>query len=205
VNKVFLADVINWVGVAVGVLGAVIVAPSGFSELVQQVVAIVRRFFPSKPKHITGSGTATLGSLRARGYGYVGMPSGLSDHELLNHLAQRVESLSKTLLEVQRQSDDRHDELRREISRIEAGGQRSEAEIRKLIHDTERQNARFNARGLPLIALGTVMTGPAGILAECTPVGWIFVALGVCSMVYGVWPWHAQLLNRAIRRTAEVS
>lgn len=203
-NQVFLTDVINWVGVTVGVLGAVIVAPSGFSELLRKIVASVRRFLPRKPKNVNVSASvASAFATAMQGYGHVGMSAGLADHELLQHLAQRVDELSRTLLEVQKQSDDRHGELKREISRIEISGKQSETEIRELINANELRNAQFNARGLPLIAAGTVMTGPAGILAECVPFGWACVAGGIGLMIYGVWPWRDRLLRRAAAETAE--
>jgi hypothetical protein len=206
VNQIFLADVINWVGVTVGVLGAVIVAPSGFSELVQQAIAVARRFLPGKPKHhiVSASLTVPIG-FRVEGYGHVGIPPDLPDRELLHLLASRLEELSKTMMDVQRQFNNKHGQLWQEISRIEAGGQQSVSEIRKLLNEAELQAARFNARGLPLIALGTLMTGPASILAECAPFGWVCVALAICLMIYGVWPWIAQLLNHPVVRIAEAS
>jgi hypothetical protein len=204
VNQVFLTDVINWVGVAVGVLGAVIVAPSGFSELLRKMAAGVRRFLPSKPKSVNISlGTANISMPTLQGYAHVGMPTGLADHELLQYLTQRVDELSRTVLDVQRRFDDRHHELRREISRIEVGGKQAEAEIRRLIRENELQSAQFNARGLPLIAASTAMTGPTGILAECVPFGWVCVAGGIGLMVYGVWPWRARLLRRSASGSAE--
>jgi hypothetical protein len=39
-NQVFLADVIDWVGVATGVIGAVVAAPSGFRELYRQLAVL---------------------------------------------------------------------------------------------------------------------------------------------------------------------
>jgi hypothetical protein len=204
VNQVFLTDVINWVGVAVGVLGAVIVAPSGFSELVRKIVAGVRRFLPSKHRNANVFGAAAWASAGAmQAYAHVGMPTGLADHELLQYLTRKVDELSRTLLDVQKLSDDRHGELKREISRIEISRNQSESEIRKLISDSELQSAQFNARGLPLIAAGTVMTGPAGILAECVPFGWICVTGGVGLMVYGVWPWRDRLLCRSTGGTVK--
>lgn len=203
-NQVFLTDVINWVGVAVGVLGAVIVAPSGFSEFVRKIIAGVRRFIPSKPKSVNVSaGAASAFATAMQGYAHVGMPTGLADHELLQYLTKRVDELSRTLLDVQKESDDRHGELKRAISRIEVGGKRSEAEIRKLISDSELQSAQFNARGLPLIAASIVMTGPTGILAECVPFGWACVAGGIGLMIYGVWPWRDRLLHPSASGTAE--
>jgi hypothetical protein len=204
-NQVFLADVINWVGVAVGVLGAIIIAPSGFSELARQLLAAARRILLRRPKNVTVSaGLASASALAAQGYAHVTMSTDLPDHELVHQLVLRVNELSKQAVNFQQESNRRHDEITREIRRIEAGGQRTEAEIRKLISEAERQNARFNARGLPLIALGIVMTGPTSILAECTPVGWIFVSLGVCSMIYGAWPGRGHLLHRPVGGTAKV-
>jgi hypothetical protein len=196
-NQIFLTDVINWVGVAVGVLGAVIVAPSGFSEFARQLLAAARRILPRRTKNVTASANLTVPiKLKARGYGHVTISANVSDHELVHQLMLRVDELGKTMVDVQQEFDRRHDELGREIRQIKVGGQRSEAEIRKLISERELQNAKFNARGLPLIALGIVMTGPTGILAESAPVGWIFVALGICSMLYGVWPWSVQMFHR---------
>jgi hypothetical protein len=199
-NQVFLTDVINWVGVAVGVLGAIVVAPSGFSEFARKIVTGARRFLPSKPKNVTVSaGTASAFAAAMQGYAHVGMPTGLGDHELLQYLVQRLDELSKTLLDVQKQADDRHRQIKREISRIESSGKRSESEILRMISDSERQSAQFNARGLPLIAAGTVMTGPASILAECVPFGWVCVAGGIGLVIYGVWPWRDRFLRRSKR------
>ena len=201
-NQVFLADVINWVGVTVGVLGAVVIAPSGFSELVRQMLDVARRFLPGRPKDVTVSaGLAHATASAGRGYPLGTIGTDLPDRELLLALVRKVNELSTQAVNVQLESDTRYDEIKLEMRRIEAGGQRTDAEVRKLIRQAELQNAQFNARGLPLIALGIVMTGPTGILAECTPVGWIFVALGIFSMIYGVWPWGVQLLNRTLGRS----
>jgi hypothetical protein len=123
----------------------------------------------------------------------------------VRQLVLGVNELSKQAVNFQQESDARYDEVKREIGRIETGGQRSEAEIRSLISEAERQNARFNARGLPLIALGIVMTGPTGILAEYAPVGWLFVSLGVFSMIYGVWPWRSRRRHRSAGNATEAS
>jgi hypothetical protein len=115
-----------------------------------------------------------------------------------------IAALVRTVLNVQKHSNDRHHELKREISRIEVGGKQAEAEIRRLINESELQSAQFNARGLPLIAAGTVMTGPAGILAECLPFGWACVAGRIGLMIYGVWPWRDRLLRRSAGGTTVV-
>lgn len=203
-NQILLADVINWVGVAVGLTGAIVVAPSGFSEFARELLASVQRLFPRKPGIITGSLNLSLPKPSVRAYAHVAMSRDLPQQELLDQLVQRVNDLSAQMSTVQQAFDKQHDELRREIKRIEAGSQRSDAEIRKLMADAELQNAKFNARGLPLIALGIVMTGPTDILAEYAPVGWIFVALGACSVIYGVWPWLPRLFSRT-KNTAAVA
>jgi hypothetical protein len=205
-NQNFLADVINWVGVTVGVLGAVIVAPSGFSVLIQQVIAAARRFLPSKPQHHTTSASLAIPiRFGVEAYGHVGIPPDLPDHELLYLLASRLDELSKTMLDVQKQFNDKHEQIRNELGRIEAGGQQSAAEIRDLIGQAELQSAQFNARGLPLIALGTLMTGPASILAESDLFGCVLVAVAICLMIYGVRPWLTRLFKHSGDGAAEPS
>lgn len=64
------------------------------------------------------------------------------------------------------------------------------AQVIESIRAADRATARFNARGLPLIAMGTLMTGPNGTLAENIVFGWTLVALAIALIVYGIWPWR---------------
>jgi hypothetical protein len=122
-NQVFLADVVNWVGVAVGVLGAIVIAPSGFSELLRQLLAAARRILPRRSKNVTASaGLASSSALAGRAHVYVTMSTDLPDHELVHQLVRRVNELSKQAVDIQQESDRRHDEIKREIRRIEVGG-----------------------------------------------------------------------------------
>jgi hypothetical protein len=80
--------------VAVGVLGAVIVAPSGFSEFVRKIIAGVRRFIPSKPKSINVSaGAASAFATAMQGYAHVGMPTSLAEHDGMTAAPYLVPSL----------------------------------------------------------------------------------------------------------------
>ena len=204
-NQISLADVINWVGVVVGVVGAVVVAPSGFSELLRQMVAGVRRLLPSKPKkHVVTVTRTTIPSFKMRGYAHVGMPEALAEHELLHYLEQRVDELSKTMLDVEKKLDERYIALTQQLWQVELGGRQSEAAVRKLISDAEVQSAQLNARGLPLIAVATVMTSSASMLAECVPFGWVCVGSGISLTTYGVWPWRDRLFHRLLGQTSGV-
>jgi hypothetical protein len=38
--------------------------------------------------------------------------------------------------------------------------------------------------------MGTLMTGPNGILAKNIVFGWILVTLAIALIAYGIWPWR---------------
>jgi hypothetical protein len=51
------------------------------------------------------------------------------------------------------------------------------------LEEEERQKLRIDARGLPLIGLGILMTGLPGLLTAWAWVGWLFVALATIGVV----------------------
>lgn len=111
------------------------------------------------------------------------------------HLVRAVNKLNQDLIKARQDFSTEDDKLRREIAQIERNLQRVDQEIRDLIAAAEYQDARFNARGLPLIGLSVPMTGPANILAENGAVAWSFIGLAVISVIFAVWPWGVRLLQ----------
>jgi cytochrome c556 len=194
-----MTDLINWVGVGTGVVGALVVAPSGVRELVRQVGAGARRMLPNKRGESVvalagvASGSATLGIATVR--------AGISeDAPIASQVAQLVQSVNQLNADLNRARQDfseEDDKLRQEIGRIEQNLRQTDKDIRQLIDAAERQEARFNARGLPLIALSIPMTGPTNILAENAVVAWSFVVVAALSVIFAIWPWVARALHLA--------
>jgi hypothetical protein len=200
-NQVFLADAIDWVGVATGVIGAVVVAPSGFQELYRQLSALVpfqarlwlrRWVLRRKPQHHEASVALTLRPLMFSGSGavFAKVDDNAPIEEQVPQLARAVTLLTAAVTTLAEEAAERD---RQNRERAEQATKALGVDVTRVIESikaADRAAARFNARGLPLIAMGTLMTGPNGILAENIVLGWIVVALAIALIVYGIWPWR---------------
>lgn len=189
-----LTNVISWVGVATGIVGAIVIAPRGAVELVREAIDSVRRvLLRRKPPRAIGSADLDGASdMSAAPCVITSIDEDAPVEDQVRQLLDAINGLNQALLSAQQQSAKRDAELDSRIDQVVAGLQESDAAIRRQIAAAEHQEARFNARGLPLIGLGILMTGVAGILAEHAWIGWLSVAVAAIFVIFAaVWPMAA--------------
>jgi hypothetical protein len=201
VTQEVMADVINWVGVATGVIGALVVAPSGIPELFRLVGVGARRLLPNRRGQsvVAMAGLAGAGAMVATGVVRIGISDDAPIETQVPQLVRAVNQLRADLDTARQGYSEEDDKLRQEIGRIEQDLRQTDGDIRQLIEAAERQEARFNARGLPLIMWSIPMTGPTNVLAENAGVAWFFISVAGIFVIFGIWPWAARI-PRAVRR-----
>jgi hypothetical protein len=200
-----LTNLINWVGVSTGVIGALVVAPSGPVELGRKgvelgrlIVAAARRVFWKKPgESVTAragvaTASAAVDTLVVRKQ--ISEDAPIADQVAL--LAQFIGELREDLIKTRQELGAEVTKLREEIGRVEQSVHQTDKSIRQQITAAERKQADFNARGLPLIALSIVMTGPANLLAEWAWLAWLLIGLAGISVIFATWPWAAARVLR---------
>lgn len=169
---VVLIDVLRLVGVAVALLGAVITAPSGTHQLVSSVLDVMRRSGRFVMRHlpwhhrrdvniqITPAGatsTARVGFATATS-GSAWSPDDPID-EKIERLRKRTEALSTEIEQLRTEHRNDVAVLRTELDRLKADHQGQLAALRAEQAARDRQAAKIDATGLPLIGLGIVLTG----------------------------------------------
>jgi hypothetical protein len=201
-SHVFLADVIDWVGVAVGVIGAIVVAPDGFKEFLRSLARLpvrlwlwLRRVVLRKPQRHEASLALTLPAVTLSGWGTL---SGGKLHEVdqsapieeqVPQLVLAVTILKATMTKLVDDLAERDRQNRERAEQATEGLSEDIARVIESIKEAGRAAAKFNARGLPLVALGILMTGPNSILAKSIWFGWCLVGAAIALIVYGIWPW----------------
>ena len=213
-----LADVNRWVGVLAAMVGAVIAAPSGARELVtstwrwlqrrgNQVHHHLARLLPFLRRDGTAQGTSAVGSAIATSWavltaeGWAWPASAPTD--------ERIEALRKHILEVEGRLNDVRRQLRDETRAREQSVAELERKIRieieqlqQSIISRDRQSARIDARGLPVIAAGIFLSGVPDQLAHFLyPLGWlwVFIVVTVC-MVVSISAWRAVHAEQRLRQ-----
>lgn len=198
-NRAWLADVINWVGVVTGMVGAFVTGRDGFKELLRWAACLVplkvrvwlRRLLGREPQ--TQSVSAALAaaptiSLSSLVFGNVDQSA--SVEEQVPQLARAVSLLTSAVTFIANDAAERDRKTRELADRADKELSRLYVELRERMNAADRANAKFNARGLPLVAMGTLMTGPTSILAEWIAFGWFLVAVAIGMLVFGLWPWR---------------
>lgn len=203
-----LSDVNRWVGVGIAVVGAVVVAPSGTRLLVRSAWVWLRRqgartrgqlarFLPFLRRDLNVQGvTASIGV----GLGGVGTltVSGRAWHptasvdERIEALHQHITEVEGRLNEVSQQLSQETSKRERALAELEAGLSAETAKLRRLLEEQEHRAARVDARGLPVIALGIVLSGIPDQLASIPyGIGWVAPVLGIAAAVAaGVPAWR---------------
>jgi hypothetical protein len=190
----FLADTIDWLGIAVSVSGAIIVAPAGFAEFIRSIRDGLRRltWWILRREPTRHHASAKREPWSAFSVWVSGHYRKHDENATIAELAEAINGLRDDLTRLRADARKREKELRRQFAMSMDELSASNSEVKGRIEQAERDTARFNARGFPLIALGAVMTGTSGILAECIPVGCCCVAAGLFLIGYGFWPWRDQ-------------
>jgi hypothetical protein len=201
------ADVIRWAGVSVGVFGALIVAPTGVLLVLQDARALVlavwsairnawdrfilRKKKPAPAVYATGGVAAAKATV---GGALVVRHHGAPVDEQLRLLWDEVDRLGGLIRKVDEGSKGRDEAAAAMIGRESDARRRLRAELAARHERDERQSARVNARGLPLIGLGIVMTGIPDGLATWAWVGWLFIAaaglLVIAVAFWGAFRWR---------------
>jgi hypothetical protein len=195
-------DLIRWLGVAAVIMGIGISAPDAVRELVHELAEFVRavwrwfievlahicprlrpqpEFVPlSAQDHLTFSDSASASVTRA-------WDDDWSDAQKIDNLRNNIMGLWSALDVANEGANTRHEEL---LARIQALDEQQE-EVAAAIHarlDKERhRDVRIDARGLPVVGIGTIMTAIPDELAHFPVVGWIVVALCAGMMLIIGW------------------
>ena len=124
--------------------------------------------------------------------------------EQVRLLWDEFDRLSGQIRKVDEDSQSRHQAAMAGIERESDARRHLQAEVAAQRRRDERQTARVNARGLPLIGFGIVMTGIPDGLATWAWVGWLFTAAaGVLVTGFGLWPFSRWMAFRLGQRRRE--
>jgi hypothetical protein len=196
-----LAEVNRWVGVVTASAGAVIVSPAGtrlllvdswtgFKRYGNRVRGDLARILPLLRRNATvHGGTATI-TVSASARGVATHTRGLS-WDVHASPEERLEALRRYVLDLGMRVDEVGSGLTREVSVREGAVADLEHRLRtdmQLLRDQldqwERQAARIDARGLPVIAVGIFLSGVPDELAKIPAgLGWLCPALGLAMAV----------------------
>jgi len=203
---VLLVDVTRCVGVAVALLGSLVVAPGGVRHLVstwtgwsgrqrRRVRRQAARFLPFLREHATVSARAVAASAgiavsaEVAGSITVWKPNAPVDEriELLRGRILELEGMIRGAeFAIRQESNDR----RSQVAALENAFAEEVNKLRQLIDEHHEQAAAIDGRGLPLIGMGILLSGIPDILARAPyGFGWSFPALGVLSALTVVHGW----------------
>ncbi|RCG19104.1 hypothetical protein DQ384_38145 [Sphaerisporangium album] len=185
-----LTQVNKFVGVAIALIGAFIVAPDGASRILQisgtRIRSRVNRFRRSTQK-------ITLQGLSEEGRASDAMSVQKNNYPWMSDapIDERIETLHRYIIDLEKRLNDTMSAVSQER------GAREEAltelnrtftarldELHRLLQEKERQTATIDARGLPVIGFGVVLSGIPEALAEIPlHVGWALPFAGFAWMV----------------------
>jgi len=212
----FLADTNRWVGVFIAVVGSIVVAPAGAKLLwrtswgwlkrqgvrtrnqLARVLPFLRRNVIVRPVGVAGEASMS-GALVATASGRVWWPTAPVD--------ERIEALRGYLLELEGRLNETNRQVRSErsdresaIARLEQALKTETTELRRALDEMDRETAMIDARGLPVIGFGIVLSGiPDELSAIPWHLGWALPPLGVFSALMATF--HAIRVHRARART----
>ena len=185
------ADWIRWAGVAMAIVGSVVAAPSGGLLIVQQTAAGVRsvsRWLAGKlpfRRHAVPApglvhGQAGIGvrfDIRAEGLAIPGAAT--PTEEQLEMLWKEISRLHRKIGDVTEDARRRHSELAGSLQSAASELQTAHQDLRSRWEEEKRRSVHIDARGLPLIGLGILMTGVPDGLAAWDWFGWLVTAVAV--------------------------
>lgn len=185
-----LADVNRWVGVFIAVVGAVVVEPNGTRLLLQSSWAWLRRLvrrahhalarvlpFLRKGASVkaaaTGVGEGIL-TVEGMAVGRTASETG-TPQEQLDSLRQLVVALETVVNGLAADLQVEVANRRQALDALEARLTADTHQVRQELDERERQDARINARGLPVIAAGIFLSGvPDQLAGWLYPFGWLW-------------------------------
>lgn len=202
-----LSDVNRWVGVVIAVVGAVVVAPTGTRLLLEsnwewlrhrgnQVRVQLARFLPFLRRKVSTQVASSMGIASTFG---VTLTASSRAWRPMAPVDERIEALHQHITEVEGRLNEVSQQLRQEtsergrvVAELEATLKAEMAELRRLLKEQERQSARIDARGLPIIALGIVLSGiPDEFASIPYGIGWLAPVLGsAAAMAAGMRAWR---------------
>ncbi len=195
-----LCDLNRYVGVAVAFTGSVVVAPSGAVLLWRSVTdwlrqrkhqfrsQLARFFFFLRRDVIIHAGSATGGG-SAFG-GATGTVSVRAWHPNAP-VDERIEALHQYITELEGRLNEVTHKLREEtasreqvVTDLNRTLEEKTTELRRLVEEKERESAQIDARALPVVSFGILLSGiPEELASLSFGLGWIFLIVGVVAAV----------------------
>jgi hypothetical protein len=170
------ADWIRWIGVITALVGSVVAAPSGGLLIVRQAAAAVRtglrwlaehlpfrRYVVAAPSTVHGQAGIRMG-FNVKAEGFVGPGPATPTAEQLQMLWKEISRLYEKVNQVSQEAQQRHSDLANMLESAAAELQSAHQAMSRQWEEEKRHAVQIDARGLPLIGLGILMTGvPEGL------------------------------------------
>ena len=187
------SDWIRRAGVVVALAGACEAAPAGTAAVLAAVSTRVRRWAraawavfrrqpPKPPVEITAAGGVTLKMHTVLATGETWDESAplqeqtAALHAWMQQLAARIANLERAAVA---QTEALRAELQGELAQVRAAHEALAGRIARM----EDSNTRIDARGVPVVAFGILLTGISAELAAWPPLGWASTAAGIIAAV----------------------
>lgn len=200
-----LADVNKWVGVSIALVGSFVVAPDGGRLLwgslgttlrrqgnraratLARMLPFLRRDATARPATI-GVTASVPQATAVTSSGRAWRPTAPVD--------ERIEALRQHITEVEGRLNTTAGLLRQEtsdraaaVAELDRTLKADLAELRRLLDEKDRDAALIDARGLPVIGFGILLSGVPETLASIPwHLGWLFPALGVAAATVALAP-----------------
>ncbi len=198
-----LSDLCRWVGVAIAVVGSVVVAPAGAgllwrtaSDWMRERLDVARawlsRFLPFLRRHhqvvitdgiATGSGVGTP-KVTAYGAGFSG--SGTLEARI-DLLQQQLGVVQGRLSELDRSLQQEVADRQQALACLEELLRSGVTQLRLRLEKQQQQAAVVDARGLPVLGLGIVLSGIPNEISDIPfGLGWAFPVFGIGAAIAAV-------------------
>jgi hypothetical protein len=171
ISVVDAADLVRWVGVGIACLGAFAVSPAGAQLLIHQTTGAVNRATKQVLRwlHLRRGDRATTGTLGTAVSVESAQPVGRSLTLGWNTGAtteEKVEHLRKQIAQLDRRTTEQHaalvESVRQVSVRLDMFAERVAGEAEELrvkLAEADRRKAETDARALPLVGLGVILSG----------------------------------------------
>ena len=178
------ADLVRWAGVLVGFLGAVVIAPLAPARIVQAITTRINRLAARLFKRRKSVNFTVESAVGKVGFGGQARPTvrGGSTDQRLEQLEKDIDQLHLLVT----QHEQNLASLASDVT-IKVGSVRTDVQgVRDDLAERDKRDDRLDAEGLPLVALGILMTGLPDGLAEITAVGIAFICIAVVLSVHAL-------------------
>lgn len=210
-----LADGIRWSGIIVACAGALVAAPGGVArirdgimdtawKLWRRLLGQLARVLPwlGKDANVppaTARGSVRIPTPRISGRGWVWNEND-PDAQKIDALRRQILELWEELSRAQQQARAGTEALRTELMRDLAALRADHHAVIQQHEQEKRQDAQIDARGLPLVALGIVLTGVPDGLAARPWIGWPATAVALLLTIWlAAWPCAVWLAHKIAR------